>query len=56
MFRALFKRAGLRRAPGPQGQLKRVVVGEENAGVEYMREDWGVKGEWPVTMKVSWNE
>jgi hypothetical protein len=57
MFRALFKRRGVRRAPGPQGELKRVVgVGEGSAAVEYLRGDWGAKGEWPVTMKVCWDE
>ncbi|KAK4101146.1 heme peroxidase, partial [Parathielavia hyrcaniae] len=52
MFRALFKRANVRRAPGPQGMLKK--VGGQGEG-EYMREDWGAKGEWPVTMKVCWD-
>jgi hypothetical protein len=57
MFRALFKRRGVRRAPCPQGELKRVVgVGEGSAAVEYLRGDWGAKGEWPVTMKVCWDE
>jgi hypothetical protein len=57
MFRALFKRRGVRRVAGPQGELKRVVgVGEGGASVEYLREDWGHKGEWPVTMKVCWDE
>ncbi|KAK3293120.1 heme peroxidase [Chaetomium fimeti] len=57
MFRALFKRAGLRRAVGPQGELKRVVGVSGVAGaVEYLRDDWGAKGQWPVTMKVRWDE
>ncbi|KAK4156010.1 linoleate diol synthase [Chaetomidium leptoderma] len=56
MFRALFRRRNVRRAPGPQGQLKRVVVAEGEGGVEYLREDWGSKGQWPVTMKVCWDE
>ncbi|KAL2163210.1 hypothetical protein VTH06DRAFT_5266 [Thermothelomyces fergusii] len=58
MFRAAFRRPGVRRAPGPQGELKRVVgVGGAGPGaVEYLREDWGAKGAWPVTMKVCWDE
>ena len=55
MFRAVFKKAGVRRAPGPQGELKK-VVGVRGAGVvEYVREDWGGKGEWPGGMKVCWD-
>jgi hypothetical protein len=57
MFRALFKRPNLSRALGPQGELKRVVgVSGVEGAVEYLREDWGAKGEWPVTMKVRWDE
>jgi hypothetical protein len=63
MFRALFRRRNVRRVPGPQGELKRVVgvpVSGESAygdnGIEYLREDWGAKGEWPVTFKVCWDE
>lgn len=57
MFRALFKRPNLSRALGPQGELKRVVgVSGVDGAVEYLREDWGAKGEWPVTMKVRWDE
>lgn len=60
MFRALFRRRGVRRAPGPQGELKKVVVSGEldpKAGeVQYLREDWAGKGEWPVTVKVCWDE
>ncbi|AEO59650.1 hypothetical protein MYCTH_2094824 [Thermothelomyces thermophilus ATCC 42464] len=58
MFRALFRRPNLRRAPGPQGELRRVVGvdGASPGAVEYLREDWGVKGPWPVTMKVCWDE
>ncbi|KAH6847782.1 heme peroxidase [Chaetomium sp. MPI-CAGE-AT-0009] len=57
MFRALFKRANLRRAAGGQGELKRVVGVSGVAGaVEYLREDWGAKGQFPVTMKVRWDD
>ncbi|KAK4120585.1 heme peroxidase [Parathielavia appendiculata] len=56
MFRTLFKRRNVRRAPGPQGELKKVVGVRGEGVVEYLREDWGAKGEWPVTMKVCWDE
>jgi hypothetical protein len=56
MFRALFKRRNVRRAPGPQGELKKVVGVRGDGAVEYLREDWGAKGEWPVTMKVCWDD
>lgn len=56
MFRALFKRRNVRRAPGPQGELKKVVGVRADGEVEYMREDWGAKGPWPVTMKVAWDD
>lgn len=49
MFRAVFKRKGLKRVPGPQGELKKVDGG-------YMREDWGSIVAYPVTMKVIWDE
>ncbi|KAL2260217.1 hypothetical protein VTK26DRAFT_5855 [Humicola hyalothermophila] len=73
MFRALFRLKKVRRAPGPQGELKKVVVvevpgttgasdeerggaGEGEGAVEYLREDWGAKTAFPVTMKVCWDE
>lgn len=56
MFRAVFKRKGLKRVPGPQGELKKVVNVGGNGKVEYLRGDWGAKGEWPVGMKVQWEE
>ncbi|KAH6616000.1 heme peroxidase [Chaetomium sp. MPI-SDFR-AT-0129] len=56
-FRALFKRRNVRRAPGPQGELKSVVgVSGVEGGVEYLREDWGSKTEFPVTLKVAWDD
>ncbi|KAL1836745.1 hypothetical protein VTJ49DRAFT_4720 [Mycothermus thermophilus] len=54
MMRAVFRRNNLRRAPGPQGELKKVQT--STGAFEYLREDWGAKGEWPVTMKVCWDE
>ncbi|VBB80807.1 Putative linoleate diol synthase with cytochrome P450 domain [Podospora comata] len=55
MFRALFKRKNVRRAPGPQGELKKVPRADGN-GVDYLREDWGALTPFPVTMKVMWDE
>ncbi|KAK0624973.1 heme peroxidase [Bombardia bombarda] len=54
MFRALFRRKNVRRAPGPQGELKKVTQGADS--VFYMREDWGALTPFPVTMKVVWDE
>ena len=54
MFRALFRHRNVRRAPGPQGELKKIVGG--NGRVEYLREDWGSISPFPVTMKVVWDE
>ncbi len=56
MFRAVFKRANVRRVAGPQGELKKVVSVRGDGEVEYLREDWGGKGDWPVSMKVCWDE
>lgn len=68
MFRALFRRPNVQRVAGPQGELKKVVVIEKPYGgadcedegdegvVEYLREDWGAKTPFPVTMKVRWDE
>jgi hypothetical protein len=55
MFRAVFVRPNLRRAPGPQGELKKVRVAGGNKCM-YLREDWGALTPWPVTMKVCWDE
>ncbi|KAK3689370.1 heme peroxidase [Podospora appendiculata] len=54
MFRALFRRKNVRRAPGPQGELKKVT--REGGAVFYLREDWGALTPFPVTMKVMWDE
>jgi hypothetical protein len=56
MFRVLFQHKNVRRAPGPQGELKKIIGVRADSEVEYMREDWGAKGAWPVTMKVAWDE
>ncbi|KAM7213392.1 hem peroxidase [Rhypophila decipiens] len=54
MFRALFRRKNVRRAPGPQGALKRIA--NEDGSVSYLREDWGALAAFPVTMKIVWDE
>ena len=54
MFRALFKHRNVARAPGPQGQLKK-VLGKDGSTL-YMREDWGALTPFPVTMKVTWDD
>ncbi|KAK3949467.1 heme peroxidase [Pseudoneurospora amorphoporcata] len=58
MFRSLFKRSNVRRAPGPQGQLKKMTreLNEELSQTFYLREDWGAVTPFPVTMKVTWDE
>ncbi|KAJ4410035.1 hypothetical protein N0V85_004011 [Neurospora sp. IMI 360204] len=58
MFRSLFKRGNVRRAPGPQGQLKKITreLNEELSQTFYLREDWGAVTPFPVTMKVTWDE
>ncbi|KJZ74142.1 hypothetical protein HIM_06373 [Hirsutella minnesotensis 3608] len=54
LFRALFKKENVRRAPGPQGELKR-VSGPADYGF-FMTEDWGGIAAFPVSMKVVWDE
>ena len=59
-FRAVFARKNLRRAPGPQGELKKVVLpdqtGKSTGRVQYMRDDWGAYSAWPASMRVAWDE
>lgn len=54
MFRALFKHKNVARAPGPQGELKKVQ--KVDGSVAFMREDWGRYTPFPVTMVVTWDE
>lgn len=54
MFRAVFRRRNLRRAPGPQGELKKVP--RPGGFVVYMREDWDSLWPFPISMKVLWDE
>ena len=54
MFRAVFRRRNLRRAPGPQGQLKKVP--RPGGFFVYMREDWSALWPFPVSMRVMWDD
>lgn len=53
LFRALFRKKGLRRVPGPQGELKK-VPGPGGYSV-FMTEDWGGVWPFPTAMKVLWD-
>ena len=53
LFRAIFKKTGLRGAPGPQGVLKKVV--RPNGVTDYLTEDWGSVSPFPMSMKVMWD-
>lgn len=54
LFRAVFRKKGLRRVPGPQGLLKKVP--RPGGFYVYMTEDWGSIWPFPTTMKVTWDE
>lgn len=54
MARSVFRLQGLRRSPGPQGELKRVARPEGHLDV-YMREDRGAYFPFPCTMKICWD-
>ncbi|PHH82259.1 hypothetical protein CDD83_3323 [Cordyceps sp. RAO-2017] len=54
LFRAVFRKKGLRRVPGPQGRLKR-VAGPGGYSV-FMTEDWGDFSPFPTSLKVMWDE
>ncbi|KAI9147556.1 Linoleate 10R-lipoxygenase [Paramyrothecium foliicola] len=53
LFRALFRKRNLRRAPGPQGELKKVP--RPGGFFVYMSEDWGTITPFPTSMKVTWD-
>lgn len=53
MFRALFRLKNVRRAPGPQGELKKVP--RPGGFYVYMREDRGAYFPFPCTMKVCYD-
>ncbi|KAF4508626.1 hypothetical protein G6O67_004977 [Ophiocordyceps sinensis] len=54
LFRALFRKKGLRRVPGPQGTLKK-VPGPGGYGT-FLTEDWGDFWPFPTSMKVMWDD
>ncbi|KAL7951716.1 heme peroxidase [Trichoderma barbatum] len=53
LFRAVFKKQGLRRVAGPQGELKKVP--RQGGHCEYLTEDWGTLTPFPLSMKVTWD-
>lgn len=54
MFRAVFSRKNLRRAPGPQGELKKIP--RRDGITAYLTEDWGSVSPVPTSMRVCWDE
>ncbi|GAB0138710.1 hypothetical protein EsDP_00006936 [Epichloe bromicola] len=50
LFRALFKKQGLKRVPGSLGELKKAPGGG------YMNETWSETWPFPTSMKVTWDE
>lgn len=54
LFRAVFSRTNIRRAPGPQGELKKVA--QEDGSWAYMTEDWSSITPLPTSMRVCWDE
>lgn len=59
MFRAVFRKTNLRRTPGPQGELKRIVTGGDGGGLGsamYLTEDWSSTTPLPASMRVCWDE
>ncbi|RSL65910.1 hypothetical protein CEP54_004049 [Fusarium duplospermum] len=53
LFRALFRKKGLRRVAGAQGELKKVP--RPGGFYVYMTEDWGSIWPFPTSMKVTWD-
>lgn len=53
LFRAIFRKKGLRRAAGPQGELK--IIPRQDGFHSYLTEDWGKVSPFPTTMKVAWD-
>lgn len=55
MFRAVFQKRNLRRTPGPQGELKRIITSDGSSGM-YLSEDWSSVSPLPTSMRVCWDE
>lgn len=53
MFRAVFRKKGLRRVPGTCGELKK--VSQPCGPPVYLTEDWGKTWPFPTSMKVTWD-
>ncbi|KAJ0108757.1 hypothetical protein J7T55_011248 [Diaporthe amygdali] len=54
MFRVVFSKKNLRRAPGPQGEHKKVA--QEDGSWAYLTEDWSSISPLPTSMRVCWDE
>jgi cytochrome P450 len=54
MFKAVMKLDGLRRAPGPQGEVKKIPA--PYGYTIYMLPDWSGFYPIPTTMKIQWDE
>lgn len=54
LFRAVFKKQGLTKVAGAQGELKKVP--REGGHCEYLTEDWGTLTPFPLSMKVTWED
>lgn len=54
MVRAVFGKKNLRRAPGPQGELKKIPRGDGLPS--YLTEDWSSISPVPTSMRVCWDE
>ncbi|POS70390.1 linoleate diol synthase [Diaporthe helianthi] len=54
LFRAVFSKKNIRRAPGPQGELKKVA--QEDGSWAYLTEDWSSITPLPTSMRVCWDE
>ncbi|ROV90358.1 hypothetical protein VMCG_09739 [Cytospora schulzeri] len=54
MFRAVFSKKNLRRAPGPQGELKKIP--RRDGLTTYLTEDWSSISPVPTSMRVCWDE
>ena len=54
LFRAVFSKKNIRRAPGPQGELKKIA--QDDGSWAYLTEDWSSVTPLPTSMRVCWDE